>query len=46
MVAVLVGGVKVVVIPLLLRRVHRLVPGARETRPLVNVASSLLAAGG
>lgn len=45
-VAVLVGALKVVVIPLLLRRVHRLVPGARETRPLVNVASSLLAAAG
>jgi hydrogenase-4 component E len=45
-VAVLVGAVKVVIIPLLLRRVHRLVPGARETRPLVNVASSLLAAAG
>jgi hydrogenase-4 component E len=43
-VAVLVGVVKVVVIPLLLRRVQRLVPGARETQPLVNVASSLLAA--
>ena len=45
-VAVLVGALKVVIIPLLLRRVHRLVPGARETRPLVNVASSLLAAAG
>jgi hydrogenase-4 component E len=43
-VAVLVGVVKVVIVPLLLRRVQRLVPGARETQPLVNVASSLLAA--
>jgi hydrogenase-4 component E len=39
-----VGLVKVVIIPLLLLRVQRLVPGARETRPLANVASSLLAA--
>jgi hydrogenase-4 component E len=46
LVALLVGLFKVVLIPLLLRRVHRLVPGARETRPLVNVASSLLAAAG
>lgn len=45
-VAVVIGVLKVIVIPLLLRRVHRLVPGARETRPLVNVASSLLAAAG
>lgn len=45
-VAVVVGVLKVIVIPLLLRRVHRLVPGARETRPLVNVAASLLAAAG
>ncbi len=46
LVALLVGLFKVVLIPLLLRRVHRIVPGARETRPLVNVASSLLAAAG
>jgi hydrogenase-4 component E len=46
MVAAVVGVLKVILIPLLLRRVHRLVPGARETRPLVNVASSLLAAAG
>jgi hydrogenase-4 component E len=41
-----IGLIKIVVIPLLLRRVVRLVPDARETRPLANVASSLLAAAG
>lgn len=46
LVAVVVGLLKVVIIPLLLRRVHRLVRNARETRPLVNVATSLLAAAG
>ena len=45
-VAAVVGLLKVVVIPLLLRRVRRLVRNARETRPLVNVATSLLAAAG
>jgi hydrogenase-4 component E len=45
-VAVGIGLLKVVIIPLLLLRVVRLVPDARETRPLVNVASSLLAAAG
>lgn len=45
-VAVVIGVLKVIVIPLLLSRVHRLVPDARETRPLVNVSSSLLAAAG
>jgi hydrogenase-4 component E len=41
-----IGLLKIVAIPLLLRRVVRLVPDARETRPLANVASSLLAAAG
>lgn len=45
-VAAVVGVLKIVVIPLFLLRVHRLVPDARETRPLANVASSLLAAAG
>ncbi len=45
-VAVAVGVLKVIVIPMLLLRVHRMVPDARETRPLANVASSLLAAAG
>jgi hydrogenase-4 component E len=36
----------VVVIPWMLRRVHQQVPDARETRPLVNVSASLLAAAG
>jgi len=45
-VTVVIGVLKVIVIPLLLLRVHRLVPDARETRPLANVASSLLAAAG
>jgi hydrogenase-4 component E len=38
-VAVVIGALKVVIIPRLLLRVHRLVPDARETRPLANVAS-------
>lgn len=41
-----VGVVKAWIIPRLLRRVHARVPGARETRPLVNVSASLLAAAG
>jgi hydrogenase-4 component E len=45
-VAVVIGILKVIIIPLSLLRVHRLVPDARETRPLANVASSLLAAAG
>ena len=45
-VAAVVGVLKIIVIPLFLLRVHRLVPDARETRPLANVASSLLAAAG
>jgi hydrogenase-4 component E len=45
-VAIVIGILKVVIIPLSLLRVHRLVPDARETRPLANVASSLLAAAG
>jgi hydrogenase-4 component E len=39
-----VGLLKAGVIPWMLRRVHAQVPDARETRPLVNVAASLLAA--
>jgi hydrogenase-4 component E len=45
-VAAVVGILKIIIVPLMLRRVHRLVPHARETRPLVNVATSLLAAAG
>jgi hydrogenase-4 component E len=45
-VAIGLGILKAIVIPLLLLRVHRLVPDARETRPLANVASSMLAAAG
>ncbi len=45
-IAVGVGTLKVGLIPAMLWRVHRLVPDARETRPLVNVTSSLLAAVG
>jgi hydrogenase-4 component E len=41
-----VGALKVVLIPWMLRRVHRLVPDAVETRPLVNISSSILAAAG
>lgn len=43
-VAIGVGALKAVIIPWMLRRVHRQVPDARETRPLVNVSASLLAA--
>ncbi|MFC0506417.1 hypothetical protein [Micromonospora costi] len=39
-----VGILKAVLLPLLLRRVLRRVPEARETAPLVNVSASLLAA--
>ncbi len=45
-VATVVGVLKIIVIPIFLLKVHRLVPDARETRPLANVASSLLAAAG
>jgi hydrogenase-4 component E len=45
-VAIGVGLLKAVVIPWMLRRVHQQVPDARETRPLVNVSASLLAAAG
>jgi hydrogenase-4 component E len=45
-VAVGVGVLKAGIIPWMLRRVLRQVPGARETRPLVNVSASLLAAAG
>jgi hydrogenase-4 component E len=45
-VALGVGVLKVLVIPWMLRRVHRQIPGARETRPLVNVSASMLAASG
>lgn len=41
-----VGILKAGIVPWMLRRVHRLVPDARETRPLVNVSASLLAATG
>lgn len=41
-----VGIVKAGVIPWMLRRVHAQMPDARETRPLVNVSASLLAAAG
>ena len=45
-VAIGVGVLKAGVIPWMLRRVHHRVPDARETRPLVNVSASLLAATG
>jgi hydrogenase-4 component E len=45
-VAVGVGALKAGIVPWMLRRVHNLVPDARETRPLVNVSASLLAAAG
>ncbi len=45
-IAIGVGLLKVGIIPWMLRRVHRQVPDARETRPLVNVSASLLAAAG
>jgi len=45
-VAVAVGVLKAGIVPWMLRRVHAAVPDARETRPLVNVSASLLAAAG
>lgn len=45
-IAVGVGILKAGIIPWMLRRVHAQVPDARETRPLVNVSASLLAAAG
>jgi hydrogenase-4 component E len=45
-VAVSVGILKAGIVPWMLHRVHALVPDARETRPLVNVAASLVAATG
>ena len=45
-IAIGVGILKAGVIPWMLRRVHQLVPDARETRPLVNVSASLLASAG
>ncbi|GAA1382585.1 hypothetical protein [Catellatospora chokoriensis] len=45
-VAVGVGVLKAGIIPWMLRRVLARVPDARETRPLVNVSASLLAAAG
>lgn len=41
-----VGVLKAGLVPWLLRQVHQLVPDARETRPLVNVSASMLAAVG
>jgi hydrogenase-4 component E len=41
-----VGALKAGIVPWMLRRVHNLVPDARETRPLTNVSASLLAAAG
>lgn len=41
-----VGILKAGIVPWMLRRVHRQVPEARETRPLVNVSASMLAAAG
>ncbi|WP_213453222.1 hypothetical protein [Rhizomonospora bruguierae] len=43
-VALAVGILKIAVLPYLLRRILARVPEARETAPLVNVATSLLAA--
>jgi hydrogenase-4 component E len=45
-VAIGVGVLKAGIIPWMLRRIHARVPDARETRPLVNVSASLLAATG
>jgi hydrogenase-4 component E len=45
-VALGVGVLKAGIIPWMLRRVHARVSDARETRPLVNVSASLLAAAG
>ncbi|NUR71693.1 MAG: hypothetical protein HOU81_12800 [Hamadaea sp.] len=41
-----IGLLKAGVVPWMLRRVRRQVPAARETRPLVNVSASLIAAAG
>ncbi len=41
-----IGILKAGIVPWMLRRVHRLVPDARETRPLVNISASILAAAG
>jgi hydrogenase-4 component E len=43
-VAAVVGALKAIILPALLRRILARVPEARETSPLVNVATSLLAA--
>jgi hydrogenase-4 component E len=45
-IAVGIGVLKVGIIPSMLRRVLAQVPDARETRPLVNVSASMLAAAG
>lgn len=45
-IAIAVGILKAGIIPWMLRRVLAQVPDARETRPLVNVSASLLAAAG
>lgn len=45
-VALGVGIIKAGLLPWMLRRVHAELPDARETRPLVNVSASLLAAAG
>ena len=45
-VAVGIGVLKAGIIPYMLRRVLAQVPDARETRPLVNVSASMLAAAG
>jgi len=45
-IAIGIGALKAAIIPWMLRRVHNQVPDARETRPLVNVSASLLAAAG
>lgn len=45
-IAIGVGILKAGVIPWMLRRIHAQLPNARETRPLVNVSASLLAAAG
>jgi hydrogenase-4 component E len=45
-IALAIGILKAGVIPWMLRRVLAQVPDARETRPLVNVSASLLAAAG
>ena len=45
-IAVGIGVLKAGIIPFMLRRVLAQVPDARETRPLVNVSASMLAAAG